>query len=471
MTESTIIGISFGIYILFMFGIGIAAYVKTKDLEDYLIGGRKMNYFVTALSACASDMSGWLIMGLPGAIFVAGLYEAWIAVALFIGIALNWQFVAKPLRVQSEKLGAITISEYFEKRFNDRSGTLRLITAVVILVFFFIYTISGLVAGGKLFNSVFGVDYRVAVLVSGLAVVLYTSVGGFIAVSWTDMIQGLLMISALILVPVFALTAGEFSGGSAASAWSWVEHRGTGDKLTLLTLCSTFGWGLGYFGMPHILTRFMAIDSPDNIRKAKITAILWSLFSLTAAVMVGVSGIAALGDVSADFDSERVFISLIQLFFHPVPASICLAAILAAIMSTADSQLLVCTSVITEDIYRTFFRREATEKELVQVGRIAVLVIAAFAMLFALDQNSKVMDLVSYAWAGFGAAFGPAMLFSLYRTRMSGRAAVAGILVGFTTVILWKNLSGGLFDLYEILPGFIFSSLAILLTDLKGKHA
>lgn len=469
-TQQIVVGVTFAIYIVAMLGIGVYAYFKTKNLDDYLIGGRNMNFFVTALSACASDMSGWLIMGLPGAVFLGGLSEIWIGIALLLGIILNWQFVAKPLRVQSEELEAITISEYFEKRFKDKTRLLRLITAIVILVFFFIYTISGLVAGGKLFNSVFNVDYTTAVVISGMAVVIYTSVGGFIAVSWTDMVQGLLMLIALVAVPIFAIAGLDDSVSfvqaleAKNNALSFFTNM-KGEAITTIALISTFGWGLGYFGMPHILTRFMAIDSVDNIKKAKRTAIIWSAFSLGAAILVGLSGIVAIQGDLTNFDSERVFINLIQMFFHPIPASICLAAILAAIMSTADSQLLVCTSVITEDIYRTFFKRDATEKELVNIGRVAVVVIAALAMIFALDDKSQVMKLVSYAWAGFGAAFGPAILFSLYWKKMTGWGAFAGIVIGAVTVVVWKNISGGIFDMYEIIPAFIFSSIAICLVS------
>ncbi len=471
MSETAITITIFALYIIVMLAVGLVAYLRTKSLDDYLLGGRHMNYFVTALSAGASDMSGWLILGLPGAVFAAGLTEVWIGVALLLGVYLNWQFIAAPLRVKSEELGAITISEYFERRFEDKTRALRLLTAIVILVFFFIYTISGLVAGGKLFNSVFGINYATAVIIAGLTIVIYTSVGGFIAVSWTDVIQGILMLIALLAVPVIAFTQSPnaLENLSSAGALSFTKSI-SGKGLTTIGMISTFGWGLGYFGMPHILTRFMAIDSVKNIPKARLTAMVWTAISLLMALVVGLAGIAYF-NVDGAVDHEKVFINLIQALLHPVPASLFLAAILAAIMSTADSQLLVCTSVVTEDLYRTFLRRDATEKELVTVGRLAVVIIAGGAILFALNPDSKVMDLVSYAWAGFGAAFGPAMILSLYWKKMTGAAAIAGMFIGGAVVVVWKPLSGGIFDIYEIVPGFFLSLLAIwIVTKLTSKE-
>ena len=474
MHGNVTIGIVFGLYMLAMLGIGWLGFRRTRTLADYLLAGRRLGPFTTALSACASDMSGWLLMGLPGAVFAAGLGQVWIGVGLLVGSYLNWLLVARPLRRRSAELGALTVSDYFERRFEDRSRTLRVLTAAVILVFFMIYTTAGLVAGGKLFQGVFGIDYRLAVLAGTVAIIIYTSIGGFIAVCWTDAVQGMLMIGALVTVPWLAVqAAGGWSGwvgALRAAAPNALHPFGHGaQRLTTLDLVSTLGWGLGYFGMPHIIIRFMAIDSEAHIPRARRIALAWTALSLAAAVFVGLCGVARFGAGGIP-DAEKVFIRLIQALFHPVPAGICLAAILAAIMSTADSQLLVCTSVITEDIYRTFLKRDATEPELVRVGRLSVVVIAGVACALALSPDTGVMALVSYAWAGFGAAFGPAILLSLYWRRMTAAAAVAGILGGGLTVVIWKHLAGGIFDLYEIFPGFAVSAALIAIVSLKTRN-
>ncbi len=465
-----IIAIVFVLYILMMIGVGVYGYSKTKNLDDYLLGGRKMGAFVSALSAGASDMSGWLLMGLPGAIFAAGLGELWIGIGLLIGTYFNWLVIAKPLRVESERLGAMTVSEYFEKRFPVGKTALRLITAVIILVFFILYTASGLVASGKLFETVFGIDYTTAVVIGTLAIIVYISVGGFIAVCWTDAIQGVLMIGALVIVPMLAVNViGGWSEVVAAVNSSNPEllniwTRTDGSKLSLTSIVSSLGWGLGYMGMPHILVRFMAIESIDRIPRARRIAVVWSGISMLAAISIGIIGIAYfnLDTVEPLADKERVFMTMMQTLLTPIPAGICLAAILAAIMSTADSQLLVCTSVITEDIYRSFFRRDATDKELLNIGRFSVVMLAAVALYIALNGGKDVMSLVSYAWAGFGAAFGPAILLSFYYKKISSIGAISGIVIGGIVVILWKNMSGGIFDLYELVPGFFISLIAII---------
>ena len=468
INSQLIIAILFGLYIAGMLGIGWMGYVRTTTLGDYLLGGRKMGAFVTALSAGASDMSGWLLMGLPGAVFVAGLSELWLGVGLLCGSYLCWLVVAAPLRRASEELGALTISDYFEFRFKDKTRVLRLLTAAFILFFFMIYTTAGLVAGGKLFNSIFSISYPLAVCLGTVTIIIYTMIGGYIAVCWTDAVQGILMCGALIVVPVLAV----FSCGGAEAAWSEILknspdafnlfNNGNGGKLSSIAMLSSFGWGLGYFGMPHVLTRFMAISSVERIPVAHRIALGWTTLSLMGAIGVGLAGIATFG-AGGLADGETVFIALIQRSFHPVLAGICLAAILAAIMSTADSQLLVCTSVITEDIYRTFYKRDAEEKELVKVGRCAVLVISLIAMGMALNGGRGVMELVSYAWAGFGAAFGPVLILSLYWKRMSGFGAIAGMIAGGITVMIWKPLDGGIFDLYELIPGFFISTLVAFL--------
>jgi sodium/proline symporter len=479
--DGVIVGM-FLLYIVGMFAIGLIAYKRTNNLADYLLGGRRLGAFVTALSAGASDMSGWLLLGLPGYAYACGYEASWIAIGLYVGTYLNWKLVAAPLRRATEALGdSLTLSDYLENRFADSTRLLRVVSAVFILIFFLFYTASGLVAGGKLFSSVFGLPYQWAVVLGVLAIILYTSVGGFIAVCWTDAVQGVLMLLALLAVPGVAIAR---LGGWAQTTAAMQQVSPNmltfftgmdGKPLTAIAIISLLGWGLGYCGQPHILTRFMAISSDKELPKARRIAMVWVGFSLLAALVIGMVGVGSLPETLKGADSEKVFIVLVESMFHPVPAGICLAAIMAAIMSTADSQLLVCTSVITEDFYKTFFRRDASQGELIWVSRVSVVVIAGCALLLALNPNSKVLDLVAYAWAGFGAAFGPTLVLSLYWKRMTRSAALAGIISGGLTVIVWKQLSGGIFDLYEIVPGFLLSALVIvvvtLLTAPKGKAA
>lgn len=468
----TTITATFVVYLVAMLTIGLIGYGRTRDLSDYILGGRRMGRWVTALSASASDMSGWLLMGLPGYAYLAGFEAGWIALGLFVGTWANWRLVSRRLRRFTESLNnALTIPDYFERRFADGSRLLRIIAALFILVFFIFYTSSGLVAGGKLFESVFGLRYEWAVAAGAGAVILYTFLGGFFAVSWTDFVQALLMALALVLVPTIVMS---MSGG-----WDAVMGRMStanpelldpftdagGNALGAIGIVSLLGWGLGYFGQPHILARFNAIGTESHLTGARRIAVTWVFISLVAALLVGFSGVGFVQPALEGADSEKVFIHLAMVVFHPVIAGVCLAAILAAIMSTADSQLLVASSAVTEDIYRGLLRRNAGETELVWIGRGAVIVIAAIAYLLAMDPDSKVLDLVAYAWAGFGAAFGPAIVLSLFWAGMSRAGALAGVLTGGVTVIVWKQLSGGLFDLYEIVPGVLLSVLAILVAS------
>lgn len=472
--RNTIIILTFTVYLAALLIIGLAAYLRTRDLNDYILGGRRLGSAVAALSAGASDMSGWLLLGLPGYAYLAGLEAGWIALGLLAGTYLNWRVIAKRLRNYTALADdAITLPAFFERRFDDSSRLLRILSAFFILLFFMFYTSSGLVAGGKLFTAVFDLPYKWAVLTGALAIVIYTFLGGFLAVSWTDLIQALLMLFALVAVPVIGF---HYVGG-------WHEVQATmaqidptllkpltdsGDKpLTAVAVISLLAWGLGYFGQPHILARFMAIDSPDHVPRARRIATGWAFISMLGALLVGFSGIGIFQQSLAD--SEKVFIILVEYLFHPIPAGICLAAIMAAIMSTADSQLLVSASALTEDFYKALFRPNAGQKELVLLGRLTVLALAVAAAFLALNPESKVLDLVAYAWAGFGAAFGPAVILSLFWRRMTRNGALAGILTGGLTVIAWKQLSGGLFDLYEIVPGFAFSAAAIIIFSLLGQ--
>lgn len=467
------ISITFLAYILLMLGIGYVAWKRTSNLSDYILGGRSLGPLPSAISAGASDMSGWLLLGLPGYAYAAGYEAIWIAVGLLAGTWLNWLFVASRLRTYSLSAGdSLTLPSFFENRFNDTSRVLRVICAFFILLFFLFYTSSGLVAGGKLFETVFGLDYTVAVIVGTIAVVSYTFFGGFLAVTWTDVIQGLLMFAALLLVPIMAINAdGGWAATSAAMEAKNPEFMDAftstdGTALGVLSILSLLGWGLGYFGQPHILARFKAIRSEDDVPAARRIAVIWSGLGLFGALLCG---FAAIGYFETPLDDgERAFMLLVDALFHPVIAGVLLAAILAAIMSTADSQLLVSSSALAEDFYKALFRKEASQEELVWVGRFAVVGIAIVACILGLNPDSKVLELVSYAWAGFGAAFGPALILSLFWRNMTRNGAIAGIVVGGATVVIWGNMSGGLLDLYEIIPGFILATVAIVLVSKFG---
>ena len=473
MTASTPMLVTFVVYIAAMVLIGLIAYLRTKNLSDYILGGRSLGSFVTALSAGASDMSGWLLMGLPGAIFVAGISESWIAIGLVVGAYLNWLFVAGRLRVQTEHNGnALTLPDYFTNRFEDNSRILRIFSALVILVFFTIYCASGVVAGARLFESTFGMSYETALWAGAAATIAYTFIGGFLAVSWTDTVQATLMIFALILTPVMVVLAvGGVEPSMALIAQADPANLDFFKGTTAVGIISLLAWGLGYFGQPHILARFMAAESAKSIRNARRIGMTWMVLCLLGAMAVGFFGIAYFAQhpeqaapVSAN--NERVFIELSGLLFNPWIAGILLSAILAAIMSTLSCQLLVCSSAITEDFYKGFFRKNASQRELVWVGRAGVLAVSVLAIALASNPDSKVLGLVSYAWAGFGAAFGPVVLFSLGWKRMTRDGALAGMLTGAVTVLVWKQFAW--FGLYEMVPGFLLASLAIVVVSRLG---
>ena len=475
MSVSTPMLVTFVVYILGMVLIGFIAWRSTKSFDDYILGGRSLGSVVTALSAGASDMSGWLLMGLPGAIFLSGISESWIAIGLIIGAWLNWRIVAGRLRVQTEHHdNALTLPDFFSSRFEDNSKLLRVISAVVILIFFTIYCASGVVAGARLFESTFGMDYQTALWAGAAATILYTLVGGFLAVSWTDTVQASLMIFALILTPVFVILA----VGGIDTSMLVIEAKSPANidmlkGLNFVAILSLLGWGLGYFGQPHILARFMAADSHRTIRSARRISMTWMILCLAGTIAVGFFGIAYFannpdqaGNVSQN--GERVFIELAMILFNPWVAGILLSAILAAVMSTLSCQLLVCSSAITEDLYKAFLRKGASQRELVWVGRIMVLVVALVAIALAANPENRVLGLVSYAWAGFGAAFGPVVLISVMWSRMTRNGALAGMLVGAATVIVWKHFAW--LDLYEIIPGFLFGCIAIVVVSLMGRQ-
>lgn len=475
-SKDIIILISFAVYLLVMLLIGWFFYSRTSNLSDYILGGRKLNSWVTALSAQASDMSGWLLLGLPGYAYLSGLESVWLLVGLLIGTYANWKFVAARLRKYTEIANnSITLPDYFENRFSTNNKTIRIVSAIFILIFFLIYTSSGFVAGAKLFSSVFEISYIQALLIGGFVIVSYTFLGGFLAVSWTDVIQGSIMFFAIIFVPLYAIIV---NGGFQFTLTEIIvlnsNHlsiftNNEGELISLITVFSLLGWGLGYFGQPHILARFMAIKDVDQITKARKIAMNWVTFSLISAMLLGMIGYAIFPDFLQGTDSEKIFILMVEQLVHPLLAGILLAAILAAIMSTADSQLLVASSSLTEDIYKSIFRKSASDLELVWISRFFVIFIAIVAILIGLDQNSSVLDLVAYAWAGFGATFGPIIILSLYWKGISEKGAIAGMIIGGMTIIIWKNLSGGIFDLYEIIPGFLFATITILLFREKNN--
>ncbi|WP_180051105.1 sodium/proline symporter PutP [Acinetobacter sp. YH12144] len=467
--------ITFLFYIVAMVVIGLLAYRATSNFSDYILGGRRLGSFVTALSAGASDMSGWLLMGLPGAIYLSGLSEMWIAIGLIIGAWLNWLLVAGRLRVHTEvQNNALTLPDYFSNRFNDQKKILRIVSAVIILIFFAIYCASGMVAGARLFESMFGMSYSTALWISAIATVSYVFIGGFLAVSWTDTIQAGFMIFALLLTPIVVmLSFSDLTQFTLALEAARPQAMDVFADLSFVAIMSLLAWGLGYFGQPHILVRFMAADSVKSIPNARRIGMTWMTLCLGGAVAAGFFGIAYFqqhpelaGIVTAN--PETVFMELTKILFNPSVAGIVLAAILAAIMSTLSCQLLVCSSTLTEDFYKSFLRKNASQKELVWVGRIMVLMIALLAIYMAGNPDSKVLGLVAYAWAGFGAAFGPLIIMSLFWKRMTLNGALAGMVVGAVMVILWKNLWGDT-GVYEIIPGFICSLIAIIIVSLMGK--
>ena len=467
--------ITFGIYLLAMLFIGWLGYRATTDLSDYILGGRSLGSFVTALSAGASDMSGWLLMGLPGAVYLSGLSEAWIAIGLTIGAYLNWRLVAARLRLYTERTNnALTLPDYLASRFEDGANVLRLVTTAVILVFFTIYCASGVVAGARLFESMFGLPYQTALWVGALCTIAYVFIGGFLAVSWTDTIQASLMITALILAPVvgyFAVVGGLQPHESFAAMIA-------PDKLDLFKNASCVGivslmaWGLGYFGQPHILVRFMAAESVAAIPAARRIGMTWMVLCLGGAIAVGFIGIPYFmahpeGATAVTANAETVFIEIAKQLFNPWIAGLLLAAILAAVMSTLSCQLLICSSALTEDLYRTFLRKDASQRELVLVSRLMVLVVAVVAIVIASNPESKVLGMVAYAWGGFGAAFGPVIILSLFWSRLTRNGALAGILTGALTVVVWKQY--GWLGLYEIVPGFLLAWAACVGVSLLGQ--
>lgn len=457
----------FIVYFLFMLGIGFYFFAKSKDSgeKDYFLGGRQMGAWVSALSAGASDMSAWVLMGLPASVFAAGMGQTWIAIGLGIGYALSWIFEAPRLRRFSIRAGdSITIPQYLTNRFLSKSKLMQIICAVIFLVAYTIYAASSIKACGTLFHTVMNIDANVAMYIAAFIIIAYTFLGGFSAVCWTDFFQGLLMLAALLIAPIFVLAlmgSGEIvASGSLPDGYfnfmtSWKD------------IVSGLGWGLGYFGMPHIIIRFMSLKSEKELRKSSVIGISWTLIILIMSVLAGVAGRMFLGEME---DSSLVFITMVRRIFPALVSGILLSAILSAAMSTADSQLLASASAFASDVYKPVFRKNATDKEMLWAGRIIVVVIAVVALLIASNPNSgTIMALVENAWGVFGAAFGPVILLSLFWRRFTFAGAVSGIVAGAAVDILWLACLKST-GIYEIIPGFVVGLLAAVVVSLLSKE-
>ena len=471
-TDTIVILIAFAAYLVLMIVIGAIYMKNTNNSEDYFLGGRGLSGWVAALSAQASDMSGWLLMGLPGTVYALGTGQSWIAIGLFLGTVCNWVFISSRLRKYTIRANnSLTLPAYFENRFRDKKRVLLLVSSIVIVIFFLVYTASALSAGGKLFNSVFGVDYHVALAIGAAVILIYTFMGGFMAVCVTDFIQG---------KPILD------QSGVVGGASAYLSLFRNGDRsYTAVEIVSQLAWGLGYCGMPHILTRFMAVKNQKELRKSRVIAIIWVTISLAAAVAIGIIGrvylFPTILGTEGNASTESVFIEMITKMFTkdtnlPFIGGIFLCGILAAIMSTADSQLLVTASSVSKDIYKDILKPESDEKKVLKVSRFTVLVVALLAFLIAWDPNNSIMGLVSNAWAGLGSAFGPIVVMSLFWRRTNFAGAVAGIVSGGGAVLIWDYLPlvhgqtlGSATGLYSLVVGFALSILSIVIFSLCTK--
>ena len=476
---------AFVLYLGFMVVIGLRYMSKNNSALDFFLGGRKTGPWMTALSAEASDMSGWLLMGLPGLAYLGGMKEAfWTAAGLVVGTYLNWLIVAKPLRKCTIAFGdSITIPEFLTNRFKDKSHVLAAISVIFIALFFTIYTASGFVACAKLFNSVFGLPYYAGLTIGLVVILSYTILGGYLAVCATDFIQGTLMFIALIIttsvmIVVLGGPAQAFENVNNFAARAMAGDFGdimkekfiANQSYSAVSAISAAAWGLGYFGMPHILVRFMGIRSNTEIKLSRRIATVWVITAFVGAVVVGSAGTAYLSGVLTPEMAETVFSASMQQMYPSFVAGLFLCAILAAAMSTADSQLLVASSAFSRDVYKGLLKKDAKEKEVLNISRITVFVIAAVAFVIALNPKSSIFSLVSYAWAGFGAAFGPVILLALFWRGMTRNGALAGLIAGGVTVIAWHNLKGGVFNIYEILPGFFACLIFAVAFSLLQKN-
>lgn len=482
---------AFVLYLGLMIVVGAVCAKENSNSEDYFLGGRNLGAFVAALSAQASDMSGWLLMGLPGGLYALGTGQCWIAVGLFIGTVCNWLFISRRLRRYTIRANnSLTLPMFFENRFKDEKKILLFISSVTIVVFFLVYTASSLAAGGKLFHSIFGIDYKLALTIGAAVILVYTFMGGFLAVCATDFIQGTLMLIALLAVPIIAvcMLGGDIQGALAVTGVDTVQYlnpltSGDGGQFSFIDILSQLAWGLGYMGMPHILVRFMAVKNEKELDKSKVIAIVWVAISLVFACIIGVVGRAYLYPVLLEGGAEEnVFIDMIIKMFAedirlPFVGGVFLCGVLAAIMSTADSQLLVTASSVAEDIYQVIVgHKKKDDKKVLLLSRITVVIVAAIAYVIALNPNNSIMGLVSNAWAGLGAAFGPLVVLALFWKRTNLQGAVAGIVSGALVVIIWDYIPlvggqtlGNVTGLYSLLVGFIISLLCIVVVSLCTK--
>ncbi|WP_029674893.1 sodium/proline symporter [Butyrivibrio sp. VCB2006] len=493
MGTQIVIGIVIVLYLAMMILIGVVFSKGNDDAGDFYLGGRRLGPFVAAMSAEASDMSSWLLLGIPGLAYLSGMADAtWTIIGLAIGTYLNWLFVAKRLRKSTEKLGAITIPEYFAARYKDEKKIITLISAVIIVIFFIPYVASGFAACGKLFNTLFGVDYLFAMIVSAIIIALYCSLGGFKAVCMTDLVQSIAMTLSLIIVIFFGITQ---AGGwdavveNAKSLPGYFSITQIHDPVSksaspygVLTACSMLAWGLGYFGMPHILVRFMAIENEDKIKISRRVASVWVVIAMFVALLIGVIGLAmssngAIPVLEGSGNAERVIIYITNLMstygiLPAIVAGIILSGILAATMSTADSQLLASASAISSDLIQAFGKKKLDDENQVKVAKVTVIIISIVAIFIARDPNSSVFQIVSFAWAGFGAAFGPVVLLSLFWKRSNLYGALAGMISGGAFVFIWKygiaKLGGG-FAIYELLPAFLIALIVNVVVSLATK--
>ena len=472
MSDLTFKLIAVGLYFLAMIGIGFYAFRKTRSGDDYMLGGRSLSPFTAALSAGASDMSGWLMMGLPGALYMSGLVEGWMAIGLTTGAALNWIFVAPRLRRFTEVAGdSITIPSYFDNRLGDTTRLLRVASGLVILVFFTFYVSSGMAAGGKFFVSAFGGEYWIGMLLVAGITLLYTMFGGFLGATYTDMVQGLIMLAALLIVPTLAIGA---VGGPGAMFESVGQVNPDFGSLvtgaTVIGVISSAAWGLGYFGQPHIIIRFMALRTPSDARQGRFYGVTWMFLSVIGAIFVALVGTVFFTQndykITDQENFETIFLDMAQVMFHPLPAGLVLTAVLAAIMSTMSSQLLAVSTSLIEDLAKIFLKRTPSQSTLINLSRTMVLCIAIIAALMAINPSDSILALVGFAWAGFGAAFGPLVLYSLYWRRLNVPGAVSGMVVGALTTVIW-GMSPLSDVLYEIVPGFLASAIVTYVVSIS----
>ena len=475
------------IYLAGMLAVGVWFAKKNNSVDDFYLGGRKLGPFVTAMSAEASDMSSWLLMGLPGVAYLTGLAEAsWTAIGLAVGTYLNWLIVARRIRRYSTRLDAITVPQFFSKRWGDKQNLLSAIAAVIIIIFFIPYLASGFSACGKLFGTLFGMDYLTAMVVSAAVIVVYTVTGGFLAASFTDLVQSVIMTIALVVVLGFGVTKAGGMDAVMANAQSLAGYlslanihnpsTGGADSYSFLTICSLLAWGLGYFGMPHILVRFMAIEDENKLSLSRRVATVWVVISMAVAVFIGVvgNGMTKAGALEQLADAETIIVRIASLIseygaFAALIAGVILAGILAATMSTADSQLLAASSSVSQNLVGEFFKVKLDGKKNMILARGTMVVISLIAMFLARDPNSSVFRVVSFAWAGFGASFGPVVLFALFWKRSNKWGALAGMVTGGTMVFIWKYLiapMGGIWAIYELLPAFVCASIAVVVVSL-----